>query len=148
MARRQPRRRKPATDQTAEWEAQIGAAAARAEARLMEHATSAYILVAQDDGKGSIDPYSFGIGHRVEAGALWQAMVELVQTECGIIVDETDEARAQAVEAACRELGGLADHGLILVPASIDGTEVYAANWGSELVVHSVVTELAKRTRN
>ena len=149
MSKRPPRRKpRPKPDPLAEWKARLQAAAARAEARLLEHASSAYILVAQDDGEGGIDPYALGVGHPVEVQALSSAMSSWLETDSGIIVDHTDAPRADAVGATCREFSGLADHGLILVPAKADGTEVYAAHWGSELVVHEVVKALARQTTN
>ena len=142
------KRRKPAPkpDHLAEWRARINAAGARGEARLLEHAPSAFIMVAQDDGANGIDTYTLGMGHAVEVAGLASAMVAWVATDSGIIVDHTDQPRAEAVSSTCREFSGLADHGLILVPACADGTEVYAAHWGSELVVHQVVKALAKQT--
>lgn len=146
MAKR--RKPQPKQDPLAEWRARINAAGARGEARLLEHATAAYVLVAQDDGDNGIDTYTLGMGHAVEVAGLAHSIAAWLATDSGIIVDHTDAPRADAVGATCREFSGLADHGLILVPAKADGTEVYAAHWGSELVVHEVVKALSRQTTN
>ena len=143
---KRPQRRTPQPDPLADLKARLNAAATRAEARLLEHASSAYVLVCHQDGE-AIDPLCRRMGSLVECVALEDAMAQWLETDSGIIVDETDDRRREAVTRACRELGGLAAHGLILVPACEDGTSVYAQHWGSELIVHQTVKALAKRKK-
>lgn len=138
MAKRRPSR----PDPVAEWRARLTAAVARADAIIREHADAAMLLAIEDDGNEGYDTFIGGCGHPVQIQGLMLAACDYYAREESIVVDETDDLRAQAVSKSCAEIGGLAEHGLIAVPAVSDGTSVYVQHWGSELVVTEAVRRM------
>lgn len=138
MAKRRPTRPDPA----AEWRARLEAAVARADAVIREHADAALVVAIEDDGNEGYDTFVGGCGHPVQIQGLMLAACDYYTREESIVVDDTDPLRAQAVRKSCAEISGLAEHGLIAVPATSDGTSVYVQHWGSELVVTEAVKQM------
>lgn len=138
MAKRRPRR----SDPVAEWRARMEAAVARTDGLIREHADAAMVLAIQDDGDQGYDTFVGGCGHPVHIQGLMLAACDYYVREDSIVSEETDELRAQAVRKSCAEMSGLAEHGVIAIPATSDGTSVYVQHLGSELVVTEAVKQM------